>query len=511
MSITYLPGAVVILYREQPRLELLMIKRAAHLRAFPNAWAFPGGRRDSGDAVIAPAFQNLTLAAARQNALRECFEETGVLPGYQGKQGLSTFREALQQEQINWQECCQNLDYHPPLAEMTSLGLRVGPPIHLRPFEADYFLLKATETDPPLSASVESESVDWIVPAELLARFQQGLALVPPPVLSVLKVLAQVERIDRDSIAKLEALANSRERSYTDMEMHPGIEMLPLKTPTLAPATHTNCYLVGAKNFVIIDPASPYPDEQEKLKQKLQTRIDAGDRPIAVLLTHHHIDHVGAASFLQDWLQIPVMAHAEAACRLTDQIQINHELKDGDLIDLGKDPISGQAWQLEAIWTPGHAPGHLCFLDLRHRVSIVGDMLAGLGTILIQRPYGQMSQYLKSLARLRDLELKLALPAHGGLIQNPAAYCQYYIDHRLQREQSILDALATDSDLDIDALLSAVYPDIELSIRPLALESLQAHLDKLLAEARVILSKNETSARLVKIESPGACGQVKSI
>lgn len=499
MSITYLPGAVVILYREQPRLELLMLKRAAHLRAFPSAWAFPGGRRDPGDEEVAPAFQNLTLAAARQNALRELFEETGVLPAYQGQQALSHFREALQRQDMNWQECCQNLDYQPPLAQMTSLGLRVGPPIHLRPFEADYFLLKASDPNPELSACLESESVAWVAPAELLSRFQAGLALVPPPVLSVLKILAQARRIDREQIADLEALANSREHLYTEMEVHPGIELLPLKTPTLAPATHTNCYLVGAKQFVIIDPASPYPAEQARLKQHLQQRIEAGDRPLAVLLTHHHPDHVGAASFLQDWLQIPIMAHVETAKllnQLSDPIQVDHHLADGELIDLGSDPISKQAWQLEAIFTPGHAPGHLCFLDLRHRVAIVGDMLAGLGTILIQRPLGQMSHYLQSLARLRDLELKWALPAHGGLIQNPTAYCQYYIDHRLQREQSILSALSESADLSTEQLLNAVYPGIDELIRPLALQSLEAHLDKLLAEQQIALSKNESSASL---------------
>ena len=105
-----------------------------------------------------------------------------------------------------------------------------------------------------------------------------------------------------------------------------------------------------------------------------------------------------------------------------------------------------------------------------------------------------MDQYLLSLARLRDLELKLALPAHGELIQDPTAYCQFYIDHRLQREQSILSALQQSASLNTEQLLSAVYPEIEEYVRPLALQSLESHLDKLVAENRISGSKNTTSA-----------------
>jgi endoribonuclease LACTB2 len=274
------------------------------------------------------------------------------------------------------------------------------------------------------------------------------------------------------------------------MEIHPAVEMLPLRTPTLKPATHTNAYFVGQESFVIIDPATPYADEQHLLRERIERRIQKGHQPLAVLLTHHHIDHIGAAAYLQDHFSLPVMAHARTQKRLQ---QMNYPLRIDRLIDEGDDwtlQWGEKALKLEALFTPGHAPGHLCFIEKNQRFGIVGDMVAGIGSIVIQHPEGShdpdghMQDYLNSLERLKSLALIRAFPAHGPMITHPSLTFSTYIAHRLAREQQILACLE-DSPCDLPTLRSRVYPDLDIALYTFAEDALRAHLVKLANEDRV--------------------------
>src|SRR3954449_6363846 len=125
----------------------------------------------------------------------------------------------------------------------------------------------------------------------------------------------------------------------------PGIRVLALRTPTLPPAAHTNVYLVGpeAGPVAVIDPGSPYPDQQEILD-----RVLASAPPSVVLLTHHHGDHVGGAAALAERWSVPIAAHPATARRLAGRVDVSHRLEDGDT-----------AFGVTAVFTPGHAEGHL--------------------------------------------------------------------------------------------------------------------------------------------------------
>ncbi len=258
-----------------------------------------------------------------------------------------------------------------------------------------------------------------------------------------------------------------------DWHVAPGVRMLPTRVPTLPPATHTNAFLVGESEFVLIEPAPVDPREQALLMQWVGHAVERGARPIAVLVTHHHPDHIGATA-IADELGLPLWAHAATAARI--DTRVDRALEDGEVLELG-------GMQLQIVHTPGHAEGHLCFVEPRSRTVIVGDMIAGTGSILVESNDGDMQQYLDSLERLRALGASKLLPAHGGVIATPELALSHYIEHRLMREQKVVNALARGAATVTD-LVPRVYHDAPTAVWGLAAMALRAHLDKLEAEGR---------------------------
>lgn len=258
-----------------------------------------------------------------------------------------------------------------------------------------------------------------------------------------------------------------------------GVLRLPLRTPTLPPATCTNTLLVWGTALAIIEPATPHADEQARLLAEIERLTAAGVRPHAIVLTHHHADHVGFAVSLREHLggAVPVMAHRETAARLP--FAIDRTLDDGEVLALG------DGVELRAVFTPGHAPGHLVLLETRSRVAYVGDMLAGEGTILID-PYdgGDMAAYLESLRRIDGLGAVALVPAHGPVLRAPSEAIAAYVAHRLAREAAVLAAIQPEPQ-PLAAVLATAYADTPQWLWPLAERSLEAHLRKLVAEHRV--------------------------
>jgi glyoxylase-like metal-dependent hydrolase (beta-lactamase superfamily II) len=253
----------------------------------------------------------------------------------------------------------------------------------------------------------------------------------------------------------------------------PGIRVLALRTPTLPPATRTNAYLVGPETGgqLVVDPGSPYPDQQAVLDAALAADAAAGRPLVAVLLTHHHGDHVGGAAALAAKWNVPIAAHAKTAARLAGRARVERELGDGDAIG-----------GVTCLHTPGHADGHLCF---QHGDAIIaGDMVAGLGWILIDPSEGDMAQYLASLRLLLARGAATLLPAHGPPIRDAAGKLHEYISHRVQREDQVVRALAAQPGASELELVPAAYADTPRALWPLAARVLRAHLDKLEREGR---------------------------
>jgi glyoxylase-like metal-dependent hydrolase (beta-lactamase superfamily II) len=300
---------------------------------------------------------------------------------------------------------------------------------------------------------------------------------------------ALVERFSRAAIAltldaasMLESGRRARAEAATGLALAPGVRMLPVRTPTLPPATHTNLFVVGTGEAVLIEPATPYDDELERVVQWIGALEREGLRLREILLTHHHADHVGGARALARALGLPIAAHAETGARLPADVALTRTIEDGERIALdGTIPLV-----LRAVHTPGHAPGHLCFLEERSGILVAGDMVAGVGTILIEPGDGDMALYLESLRRMGSLGASVLAPAHGGVLRPPQEVLARYIRHRLDRERRVLGALARfGEDATPWDLLPDAYADVPRAAWPWAALSTEAHLRKLEREGRV--------------------------
>ncbi|WP_437631978.1 MBL fold metallo-hydrolase [Sorangium sp. So ce854] len=259
------------------------------------------------------------------------------------------------------------------------------------------------------------------------------------------------------------------------------VDAFAARTPTLPPATHTNSYALGGREVLLVEPATPYEDERRAWLAWARGLAAQGRAIAAIAVTHHHADHVGGARFFAAELGVPVWAHAEAAPRLGD-VPIARRLADGDVVRLdGPEPMA-----IRVLHTPGHAPDHLCFLDEAQGVLVCGDMVAGVGTIVIDPREGDMAVYLAQLERLAALGARVALPAHGEPIDAPEALFRRVVAHRLERERRVLAALegAGEGGATLDGLLPVAYADTAPALWPIARLSLEAHLIKLEREGR---------------------------
>jgi glyoxylase-like metal-dependent hydrolase (beta-lactamase superfamily II) len=232
---------------------------------------------------------------------------------------------------------------------------------------------------------------------------------------------------------------------------------------------------------LLVEPATPYPDEQSVWLDWAKDLERSGRRLIAILLTHHHIDHVAGAARLSAELGLPLWAHAKTSERLPD-IQVSRTLAEGDEIELDGTPT--QRWRV--LHTPGHAPGHVCLHEAETGTLVVGDMVASIGTILIAPGDGHMQTYLTELRRLEALGGRRALHAHGEPIPEPSRLFSHYVSHRLMREDKVIDALGAvgSGGGTADELVPRAYADTPVEAWPIARLSLLSHLEKLVSEER---------------------------
>ena len=167
---------------------------------------------------------------------------------------------------------------------------------------------------------------------------------------------------------------------------------------------------------------------------------------------------------------LPVLAHPRTAELLEGSVGVDGFLEEGDVLETGL-----QQWQV--LHTPGHATGHICFFLPDTGEGVVGDMLAGEGTIVLDPPEGDLSDYLRSLRRLLTLNAERLYPAHGPALEDPRGILEHYIRHRMARtEQVALEGRKKRGSFTPKDLVPEIYSEIPKTFWPIAARQVLCHL-----------------------------------
>ncbi|RZD41159.1 MAG: hypothetical protein CXT70_04995 [Methanobacteriota archaeon] len=411
-------------------VEVLLGRRAQSMPAFPEYWAFPGGGLSRVDKLAVEELDQLngTNAAAIAAIMREIVEELGFACD-NGKIIAvdSMARNLVVKDKANWLDQVKQGNIPCDTTGIRHISSRTTPPFGPVLFENTFLHIHGGSIGEVPQASIvgQTEFVEftWKTAEQLLAKWQQYEMKIAPPVVTLLMQLKRtLAQFDGDMILSAEEMERQQIGRRSILFAH-GVEVVPVKTATLPPADHTNSYLIGDPDgdFVLVDPAARMREGMEQLATAVERH---NGNLVAIVFTHPHSDHLGDFDLLREAFDVPIWASQETA----SQISCQRILVDGEILQLGK-----QNWQV--LQTPGHHPGHICLFGDAGLVA--GDMVAGIGTILIPPNEGDMDQYLQQLQRLIDLKPHLIFPSHGPVIPLPQKKLTYYLNHRADGNQSL--------------------------------------------------------------------------
>ncbi len=480
-------AATVLLARGPGSPEGFLVRRAETLRFMGGFHAFPGGRALPTDGPDAASAQRIA-------AVRELFEETGVLlarrpdGSFPSDGDLVEARAELLADGEAFPALLHRLGLAIHPSDLSHVGNLVTPPFSAIRFDTAFFTAVVPPRQTPVVQVGELDAGEWLTADAALRAWEEGRILISPPTVSLLTTIRgrPVEELARRALPLFDALAaGSPEAIY----FSPHVQMMPLFCKGLPPTYYTNAFLVGRDPAYLIDPGPAEADEQRRLFTLLDARRDAGARLAAVLLTHHHPDHIGAAAAVARRYGAPVMAHPWTARALAGKVAVNRAIDDGAVLDLGTAPHGG-SWRLEALLTPGHAPGHLCYWEPTYRLLFAGDMASTLSSVVIAPPEGDITEYLESLHRLRALPARLLLPAHGSVSARPRVVLDEAINHRRKREEQLVQALAS-GPRRVAELAQEMYRGAPVEVMPYAEKQVLAGLLKLEREGRAVRNDSE--------------------
>jgi glyoxylase-like metal-dependent hydrolase (beta-lactamase superfamily II)/8-oxo-dGTP pyrophosphatase MutT (NUDIX family) len=534
-------AASLVVLRERPSgMEVLLLRRAVRANDFSSdAYVFPGGVVDANDRAGHSACIGMDDATASERlklldggldyyvaAMRECFEETGVLFACDENGApldalrlneVRAQREALHDGQIDIASLCRSFGIRLMPRRLHYLSHWVTPLALAKRFDTRFFLAALPEAQQVEVDHVETAAHRWMRPQYALAHADQLRLL--PPTRKLLQWLARMESVDLAMAAAgaladvpriQPRLANGKrgrwpiapdepawaELTLTDPDergvgsydiapgrvvaLMPGVLRLTAPNPGMMTGPGTNTYLVGGgphNGWAVIDPGPDDPAHIDAIMRAAPGEIRQ------ILVTHTHRDHSPGAALLK--ARTGARTYGMTARHDVGQdtaFSPDVELADGDAVSLPDGRV------LRAIHTPGHASNHVCYGLEDEKLVFTGDHVMQGSTVVINPPDGHMATYLASLEKLAALEPAWLAPGHGFVMDRPVQRIAQLITHRLAREARVLDALTQAGPATLDALTPIVYADVPAARHAVARRSLQAHLDKLAEDGRVALS-----------------------
>lgn len=266
----------------------------------------------------------------------------------------------------------------------------------------------------------------------------------------------------------------------------------------------TNTYLVGTgpKRF-LLDTGSGH-DEYMPVLEEAIARVGCKEIE-GIVLTHAHPDHIGGVNQVRKHfgsmpvykLPWPADISDDASGKMRDATD-SESIANPDTVAKGAlqvlehgDILETEGARLRAIFTPGHAPDHLCFLIEEEQNLFSGDNVLGIGTTVIPAETGNLGDYMDSLERILAENPREIYPAHGPRIKAGTAKIKQYLSHRRDREQQVLDALAA-GDSDAMTMVRRIYVGYPETLYPAAAQSVTSHLKKLERDGRVLSNEDRT-------------------
>ncbi|HZL31433.1 MAG TPA: MBL fold metallo-hydrolase [Pseudolabrys sp.] len=269
-------------------------------------------------------------------------------------------------------------------------------------------------------------------------------------------------------------------------EPMPGLRRVMANNPSPFTFKGTISYIIGKGKVAIVDPGPNDPAHIGALLNAVR-----GETVTHIFVTHTHRDHSPAVPAVKHVTGATV--YAEGIHRAARSLHIGENnplegsgdrdfvpdvtLKDGEVVE-------GEGWSIEAVTTPGHTANHMTYAWREKNVLFTGDHVMAWATTIVAPPDGAMSDYMASLRKLAARSEHTYFPGHGPAIADANRFVNYYILHRLARENSILHRLGK-GETDIPTIVRAIYIGIDPRLTGAAGMSVLAHLEDLVTRGVV--------------------------